>query len=59
MADQQDRPEPDADLEDPRSKEVGEAGYAEEQPGDAGGGAPDADAPDDDSEAADREPGTS
>jgi hypothetical protein len=58
MADQQDRPEPDV-TEDPRSKEVGEAGYEEEQPGDAGGGAPDADAPDDDSEAADRAPGTS
>jgi hypothetical protein len=68
MADQQDRPERDVDLEDPRGKEVGEGGYAEEQPGgDAGGRVgrrpgererPDADPPGDD-EAADRAPSTS
>jgi hypothetical protein len=64
MTDQQDRPEPDH-TDDPRSKEIGEGGYAEEQPGDAGGrsggesggSAPDADAPGED--AADRAPSTS
>jgi hypothetical protein len=62
MTDQQDRPEPDH-SEDPRAKEVGEAGYAEEQPGDAGGGAgerrgAESDPPGDE-EAADRAPSTS
>ena len=56
MADQQDRPEPDH-TEDPRDKEVGEGGYAEEQPGDAGGGA--ADRRQGDDEATERAPSTS
>ena len=57
MADQQDQPEPDH-TEDPRDKEVGESGYAEEQPGDAGGG-DSAERQQGDDEATDRAPSTS
>ena len=57
MADQQHRPEPDH-SEDPREKEVGEGGYAEEQPGDAGGGAGTEEGTGDD-EATERAPSTS
>jgi hypothetical protein len=58
MADQQDRPEPDH-SDDPRDTEVGEGGYAEEQPGDAGGGSGGAGERAGDDEAADRAPKTS
>ncbi len=61
MADQQDRPEPDH-SEDPRDKEVGESGYAEEQPGDAGppaGGSEGSRERAGDDEAAERAPSTS
>jgi hypothetical protein len=64
MADQQDRPEPDH-SKDPRGKEVGESGYPEEQPGDAGppasggGGGAGAGERTGDDEATERAPSTS
>jgi hypothetical protein len=60
MADQQDRPEPDH-SDDPRSKDIGEGGYAEEQPGGQGSSSErqDPEAGRDDDDEAQRAPGTS